>query len=252
VRIFGCMIWFDENPRWLAANVAAFARICDHVIAVDGGYFAYPEARPASGGDQAEAIVVAARTAAVGLTLHVPNEVWMGNETEKRTAYCKIVNALATPYEDWMLVLDADEEISEVSPLARRDLETTELDAAEIGMWTTDELRSWFGPSRRLYRVMERMEYGPTHFSLSGRGPSNEVVWLNGLGPKYGETMGEALSMVTAIRVEHKHHLRPEPRTEKANVFNALRPILEPWVPVDPGPPPEPVRAGTPGMVEVP
>lgn len=233
MKVFACMVWFDENPRWLAASVASFAKIADHVIAVDGAYFAYPEGRPASGGDQAEAIVTAARTAGVGLTVVVPGEVWMGNEPAKRSCYAKLVNAYATPYEDWMLVLDGDEEISDVSPLARRDLEETDLDAAEIGMWTTDELRSWFGPSRRLYRVLPEMEYGPTHFSLSGKGRDGEKVWLNGLGPKYGETMGDALSMVTQIRVEHKHHLRPDSRTQKADEFNLLRPILEPWVEVD-------------------
>jgi hypothetical protein len=113
------MSWFDEDPQWLAASTAAFAKLCDHVVAVDGAFVGYPNCRPASGGDQAEAIVAAARAAGIGLTLYVPGEVWMGNEPEKRSMYAKIVNALATPYEDWMLVLDADEEISWVSPLAR-------------------------------------------------------------------------------------------------------------------------------------
>lgn len=227
------MIWFDEDPRWLAASVAAFAKLCDHVIAVDGAYFAYPEGRPASGGDQAESIISAARSAGIGCTVHVPQTVWMGNEPEKRSCYTKIACALGTPYEDWLLVLDGDEEVSWVSPLARADLEATELDAAEIGMWTTDEMRSWFGPSRRLYRLLPEMKYGPTHFSLSGRGQDGSTVWSNGLGVKYGEPLGDALSMVTEIRVEHKHHLRPETRTEKADEFNLLRPILEPWVPVE-------------------
>jgi hypothetical protein len=112
-------------------------------------------------------------------------------------------------------------------------LETTDLDAAEMGMWTTNEMETWYGPTRRLYRVLPEMEYGPTHFSLSGRGRDGHRMFLNGLGPKYGEPLGEALNMTTALRVEHKHHLRPETRTEKANAFNALRPILEPWVEVD-------------------
>jgi hypothetical protein len=229
MRIFACMPWFDESPRWLASAVAGFAKLCDHVIAVDGAYFVYPEGRPASGGDQAETIISAARTAGIGCTVHVPQGVWMGNETEKRSCYAKIANALGTPYEDWLLVLDADEEVSEVSPLARFDLEQTDLDAAEIGMWTTDELRTWFGPSRRLYRLLPEMAYGPTHFSLHGRGHSGEPVWLNGLGEKYGEPLGDALSMVTQIRVEHKHHLRSETRAEKADVVGLLRPEFEPW-----------------------
>lgn len=233
MKVFGCMAWFDEDPRWLTASVAAFAKLCDHLIAVDGAYFAYPEGRAASGGDQAESIVAAARAAGIGCTLHVPQTVWMGNEPAKRSCYTRIVNALAEPYEDWMLVLDGDEEISWVSPLAKYDLEETDLDAAEVGIWTTDEMRSWFGPSRRLYRILPEMKYEPTHFSLSGVGRDGETVWLNGRGPMYGEPLGDALRMVTEIRVEHKHHLRLESRAQKADEFNVLRPRLEPWEPVE-------------------
>ena len=128
-----------------------------------------------------------------------------------------------------MLTLDADEEISSVSPLARADLEGTDLDAAEIGMWTTDELRSWYGPTRRLYRVLPEMEYVSTHFSLRGRGLSGEPVWLNGRGERFDEPVGDALSMISQIRVEHKHHLRSESRAEKADVVMTLRHVFEPW-----------------------
>jgi hypothetical protein len=229
VRVFGCLIWFDEDPRWLAATVASFAKLCDHVVAVDGAFFAYPEGRPASGGEQGESIQAAARAAGLGLTLHVPQTVWMGNEPQKRSCYARLVNALATPYVDWMLVLDGDEELSEVSPLARRDLEETELNAAQAGFWTTDELRTWYGPTRRLYRVLPEMSYGDSHYSLSGISDESRRVWLDGRGVDYGEPLESALDMTTQIRVEHKHHLRRKERTEKADVFMNLRPSLEPW-----------------------
>lgn len=232
MRIFGCLIWFDEDPRWLAATVASFAKIADHVIAVDGAFFAYPEGRAASGGEQGEAIQAAARVAGIGCTLHVPETVWMGNEPQKRSCYARLVNALATPYEDWMLVLDGDEEISSVSPLARKDLEATDANAAMIGFWTTDELRSWFGPTRRLYRVLPELEYGPTHYSLNGRAENGNYVWLDGRGPLYGEPLEDAVDLTSQIRVEHKHHLRPASRAAKAVVFNEMRPELEPWVEV--------------------
>jgi hypothetical protein len=231
MRIFGCLIWFDEDPRWLASTVASFGKIADHVVAVDGAFFAYPEGRPASGGEQGEAIQAAARAAGLGLTLHVPQTVWYGNEPEKRSCYARIVNALAEP-GDWMLVLDGDEELSDVSPLARGDLENATENAATIGFWTTDELRSWYGPTRRLYRVLPGMEYGPSHYSLSAPAPGYEAVgclWLDGRGEKYGEPLEPALDLTSQIRVEHKHHLRTGPRTEKADVFMNLRPSLEPW-----------------------
>jgi hypothetical protein len=73
------------------------------------------------------------------------------------------------------------------------------------------------------------MAYGPTHFSLHGTGENGDRVCLYGLGEKYGETMGDSLSMVTTIRVEHKHHLRSETRQEKADVVMRTRPLFEPW-----------------------
>lgn len=232
MRIFACLAWFDEDPRWLAASAASFAKLADHVIAVDGAYLMYPEGRPASGGEQAESVTAACRANGLGCTLHVPETVWMGNEVEKRNAYVKLAAALGTAHEDWLLVLDGDEEISQVSGLTRGDLEASELSAADVGFWTTDELRSWYGPTRRLYRLLEGMEYGPTHYTVQGTTVSGERVFVNGRGPVYGETLEPALDLTSQVRVEHKHHLRPLSRTRRANEFNELRHTLEPWVPV--------------------
>jgi hypothetical protein len=232
VKVWAVLAWFDEDPRWLAASVAGFAKIADHVIAVDGAFFHYPQARAFSGGEQAETIVAAARASGIGCTVHVPDGVWVGNEVEKRNCCVRLVNALAAPYEDWWLVLDGDEEITSVSPLARQDLEQTDLDAADVGFWTTDELRSWFGPTRRLYRVLPFMGYGPSHYSVTGYAEGGEMVYLNGRGAEWGEPLVAALDLTTQIRVEHKHHLRPARRQESADVFNRARVDydLEPWV----------------------
>jgi hypothetical protein len=103
------------------------------------------------------------------------------------------------------------------------------LNAAQAGFWTTDELRTWDGPTRRLYRVLPEMSYGDSHYSLSGISDESRRVWLDGRGVDYGEPLESALDMTTQIRVEHKHHLRRKERTEKADVFMNLRPSLEPW-----------------------
>jgi hypothetical protein len=222
VRVFGCLSWFDENPRWLAATVASFAKIADHVIALDGAFFHYPEGRPASGGEQAELVMAVARANGMGCTVHVPRTVWMGNEVEKRDTYARLAGALGTAGEDWILVLDGDEEITEVSPLTRRDLEETDLHAAQIGFWTDNELESWYGPTRRMYRLLPGLSYGPAHYTVRGLTETG-TVFVDGRGPDFDEPVEPALDLTAQIRVEHKHHLREQARTEKADVFAAAR-----------------------------
>lgn len=223
----------------MAATVASCARFCDHVIAVDGAYFLYPDRRASSGGDQAETIHAVATANGMGCTIHVPADPWLENEIGKRNAYCRLALAIGTPHEDWLFALDSDEVISEVSPLARADLAETELNAANVGFWTTDELRSWFGPTRRLYRMLEDIRYGPSHYTIRGTDRSGDEVFVNGRGvthgARYGEIPGAALDLTTQVRVEHKHHLRPEPRGRKATEYNemALRMGIEPWVEVE-------------------
>lgn len=231
MRVFACIAWFDESPRWLAETVASCAKIADHVVAVDGAFFHYPEGRPSSGGDQAEIVHSVAVANGMGCTVMTPQQVWMGNEVEKRTAYARLVNALATPGEDWMLVLDADEVITYVSGLARQDLEEATSHAATVAFWTTDEMRSWYGTVRRLYRVLPNMVYGPSHFTLAGD-LDGRRVFLNGRGAEWGEQLEPEFDMTSQIKVEHKAHMRPEARTERADEFDRRRVDyeLEPWV----------------------
>jgi hypothetical protein len=222
VRVFACLSWFDESPRWLAATVASCARFCDHVIAVDGAYLLYPGGRASSGGEQAETIHATATAYGMGCTVHTPATVWGGNEVAKRNAYVGIADVLGTLYEDWLFVIDADEVVSDVSPLWRADLEAAEEDVAEVGYWSTDELRNWVGPSRRLYRLLPQLRYGPTHFTVRGWSQHREV-FLNGRGSEYSESMVDALNLTSQIRVEHKHSLRDAVRNEAAVQYGLIR-----------------------------
>lgn len=231
MKIYACLAWFDESPRWLAATVASCARFCDHVIAVDGAYLHYPEGRSSSGGDQAETIHATAVAHGMGCTLLTPQTVWMGNEVEKRNAYVQAALAIGSTYADWLFVIDSDEVVTEVSPLTRSDLEATAEDVASVGYWSTDILRSWTGPSLRLYRLLPWLEYGPTHFTVRGWS-KYRWVFLNGRGSEYGETLADAADLTAQVRVEHKHHLREQARQERAGIYNSARLELElePWV----------------------
>lgn len=233
MRIHACVAWFDEDPRWLAATVASLAKIADHVVAVDGAYFLYPQGRASSGGEQAETVVSVCASLGLACTLHIPDGVWMGNEVEKRNAYVRLAAGFGTVGEDWLLVIDSDEVVSFASPLTRRDLEETSLHVAEIGYWSTDEIRNWAGRSRRFYRLLDGLKYGPTHFTVQGVDPDmNTTIFVNGRGESYGEPLEAALDLSSQVRVEHKHSQRATVRNVAALEYARMRESTdaEQWV----------------------
>jgi hypothetical protein len=131
MRLVALLSWFDENPAWLAEVVASLAGTVDHIVAVDGSYALYPEARGSSGTEQADAVTGTAQGARMGVTLHVPQWPWVGNEVEKRTAMFALGHLAAEPGEDWLVVVDADEVWTHTAGL-RDALARTDLDVAEV------------------------------------------------------------------------------------------------------------------------
>lgn len=107
-RVIGLLSYWDESPTWLAATVSSLARVCDHIVALDGRYALYDDDRVASPQEQADAIAHTACGAGVGITLVQPRRVFM-DEMDKRTELFRYGLVDATPGRDWFLVLDADE-----------------------------------------------------------------------------------------------------------------------------------------------
>lgn len=107
-KIIGVLSWFDESPTWLAATVASLARVCDHIIAVDGRYELYDDDRVVSEMVQHDAVQHTARGAGIGLTMMIPNMPWR-DEMHKRTACFELAQQVGAAHEDWVLVCDGDE-----------------------------------------------------------------------------------------------------------------------------------------------
>lgn len=132
MRLICLLSWFDERPDWLAELVASVARAgADHVIAVDGAYALYPQARGSSGSTQAAVVAAAALGAGIGVTVHVPEQPWVGNEVEKRTVMFRLGHAIAESGRDWLWVCDADEVITRGAGV-RDELTCTDLDVGEV------------------------------------------------------------------------------------------------------------------------
>lgn len=109
MRVIGLLSWWDESPVWLAAAIGSLARVCDHVVALDGRYELYPDYTNQSPTDQMVAIVEAAKAAGVGLTMHTAPRPYR-DEMHKRTKLFEL-GALEAVSGDWYFVMDADERV---------------------------------------------------------------------------------------------------------------------------------------------
>lgn len=203
MRVIGLLCWYEEPASWLAECVASAARLCDHIIAVDGPYATFPGAlrKPASGSEQADAIARTAAGAGIGATVHVPRSPWWGGEVEKRDWMFKAAG-LMTSEADWLLVIDADEALTAVPPDARQLLEKSDKDVAEIRLWDRDGSETMH---RRLLRSLRGLAVEGAHYLWIA--PGGKVLRgdqsLHDLAP--AEEMWD-------LRMEHRDRQRPAER----------------------------------------
>jgi hypothetical protein len=138
-RIIGLTSWYEESGVWLAAMATSAAKVCDHLVAVDGAYALYPDSRPQSGSEQAAIIQEAAKATGMGSTIHTPSERWFGNEVEKRTFMFHLAEAVSEP-DDWFIILDADETIVEAPNSLKDRLAAADEDVGEVMFWERKDL----------------------------------------------------------------------------------------------------------------
>lgn len=162
MRVVGLLSWYEEPASWLAETVASAARLCDHIIAVDGPYATFPGAlrKPASGSEQADVIAHAAAGAGIGCTVHLPRSPWWDGEVGKRDWMFRAAE-LVTTDADWLLVIDADEVLTAVPPDTRSLLEQSSLDVAELRLWDRDGSETL---DRRLLRAQRGLKVEGAHY----------------------------------------------------------------------------------------
>lgn len=229
---------FHESPSWLAATVASAAKLCDHIVAVDGRYLLYNHAMPVSPVQEAQTIVETAEGAGIGLTLHRPDGPFWGNEVEKRSLMARLALASATPMEDWIVVLDGDCYIRHVNKeRVRWELENTDLHVAEyaaeeymdphnpdqpLDIALHRHLETVFQtPVRCVYRALPNLRHEGTHYSVCGE-VDGEKTWLWG-----HKDQVDALRLTEDLVVRHRNALRTVERRLAAATYYEQREILQ-------------------------
>lgn len=228
MKIVGLISWYDERPSWLAATVASLKGFVDHVVAVDGAYMLYPGGRANSPIDQAEAVRLACDSIGAGCTIHVPQTVWFENETEKRSMMFRLAEAV-TDADDWYFPIDADEVCTHIAPIARELLEETDLDAADINLWSRSEIPDrddaherakmfrWESesraPHRQIFRAVRGLHVAGTHYHYLT--PDGQQLW--------GDRPVEGLDLTQHISVEHRNGQRSMARDQDRMLYYQRR-----------------------------
>jgi hypothetical protein len=231
VRIIGLLSWYEESVTWLAECVASAARLCDHLVAVDGPYVEFPGAlrKPASSAEQAEAILRTAAGAGIGCTIHSPRQPWWGNEVEKRDYMFRLGMTLAQPGTDWFLRIDADETLSDV-PVDTRDLlAASEQDVAEVTIWETagqvpggfgGGIRDYQQPFRCLFRAAPGIAVRQAHYVVTV--PDGRVLAGN---PSVHRL--EPAEPLWDVRLQHKTQQRDTHRWKQKKSYYDRLPEIE-------------------------
>lgn len=236
MKVVGALAWYDESPSWLAAAVTGAAKLCDHMVAADGAYALYPGGRSKSDPEQSHAIIEAAYAAGVGLTIHQPDEVWMGNQVEKRTVMFNLACQVAGP-RDWVFVFDADDLVTHVPHDARTLLEGTDMDAATYTLWWTEDIerdpekaagaRIFPYPNyssnryhRGLFRALPGLRVEGAHYHYVAE-RDGRTVHLRGHADAHSDVLEPALDL-TGMRVQHRHPQRPLHRLETSARYDRV------------------------------
>lgn len=215
MRVHALLAWYDEPAAWLAELAASLGRWgVDHLVAVDGAYFLYPQGRNASSVEQQEALLRASQGAGMGCTLLIPQTPWYGNEIEKRTALFRAAEAVSEP-DDWYFVIDADMVLTEAHGLKDR-LGALDEPVANVLLWERDTGQ---GESQQaspmLYRALPGLHVETNHFTYrAGDGRYLRAGTLVDVEPA---------AMLLNVKVEHRQRQRAAHRTASQHGYYARR-----------------------------
>lgn len=194
MKLHAILNWYDESPTWLGACVTSLTRLgVDHLVAIDGRYPHFnPSGSVNSEIDQHDAIISNAHAAGIQITMHTIDRPML--EPDKRTRAFRLLEASATPFDDWVLVIDADESIVDGNHTVRDELRMIDPDTHVASCRIASTVDPYAEPSpdndvnertlkihqglptpqtyvhlqSRFWRVLRDMRSETTHFNYTG------------------------------------------------------------------------------------
>jgi hypothetical protein len=214
VTITGLLAWFDETPETLDRCVRSLACVCDRLIALDGRWELFPGEAFVSPEDQRDAILEAARGAGVAGMLVAPGSVF-ASQVAKRAMLMSLAGDT-----DWLLVIDADEHITDADPdELRLRLAATTRDVCRVNLRTVGrDVRQKPAAVRRVYRAATRVTVETAHNGYR----TADGRWLHG-DPAYAKPLEPAELLADVLTIEHDVDARPKARRLAANAYRSER-----------------------------
>jgi hypothetical protein len=212
MKVIALVSWFEENPRWLRDAILSLDGLADVVVAADGAYATFPQAKAKSGLKQYHAIERASAKIGATCHIHTPSEPWQGGEVQKRSAMFGLGLQHAVPNEDWYLVFDADERVVTVDvPRVRELLATTPLDVGQVMFdepGATDH-KTW--PVPIVFRAIPGLHVVGSHYTY--RLPDGRYLWGNARNRRL------APRVALPIVVEHLTRQRADARRRRSKAY---------------------------------
>jgi hypothetical protein len=209
--IVALLSWYDEPPDALRAMIASLTLVgVDRLIALDGAYALYPDAKRRSSSMEYRAIIDATMHHGIDLTIHTPAKVWAGNETEKRNRLFELGEQFTGP-EDWYMVVDADEEILKAPDDVPARLARSPFDVAAVTLREPGHPLGTivFDTFPMFFRAVRGLRCHRDHFTY--RTPDGRNLWGDAKRARI-----EPRWDLTDVLVEHRNQLRHPDRRRAA------------------------------------
>lgn len=173
ITIAAALCWYDESPDMLARCVASLAGFADIIVSLDGPYSHFPHATRRSPDEQHRAIYEAAREHRIP---HAPlcHPAEPMTQTEKRTTLYRAAASMAGA-NGWLLIIDADERLTDRGARASLERSGAGFDAATVLVKT----RGTDAPHPRMIRAHNLLTCGPQyHGMLSATGEDGRRICI--------------------------------------------------------------------------
>lgn len=231
MRLIALLNWFDEPVENIASCLIGLQRAgVDHVVAVDGAYDLYPNAQHSSHPNQHAALDMGCLALEMGITLHVPNTPWKGNEVEKRTFLFSLGWTVSQDPTDWFFVMDVDQEVKEVPDDFRARLEAATAagaDVAETNFVDTVALRAKQPDWHPYFTVRNLFRAQPIHLEVNHCTyvtDDGKYLWGGPVTYTTGvEQVLQGAADFTDVLVEHHPDRRPNERQLAKMQYYAVR-----------------------------
>lgn len=203
------LAYYDESPKWLRQLVETLPLAgVTRLVAVDGAYRLYPNARPKSPDECRATLQAACDKTGIRLYHHTPSEVW-DDELEKRSFLFEQAEQV-TQDHDWYFVVDADERVTQAPPRLPELLDKLDTLVAEATLWAPDSRV----PLRMFFRSKRGLRVVGNHYTYQL--PDGRRLWGN-----WNDTL--ELATPIPVLVEHRDRDRPRWRLDRKFAYYDLR-----------------------------